>query len=289
MKLIEPSGKTIYQFDRTFMYEPKDFGDFLLIQAGRRYLDDHTVVGDHTHLDCFELTIATKGSAKVSADGEYSTVNAGDLYLSFPGDIHNIVTENEKLDYDYFAFVCKSGALLDAFDGVWQFKHQRQSRIFRDEKIQYLLSNLISEFIGPDEFSDLVVANIARQNIIYSARDVQTIAFVSPDVSDAKVLCQQMMNYLDTHIYSVKNLSELSNVFSYNYSYLSDLFKNTTGTTLNEYFTNRKLETARIMIKKDGKTLSDISELLGYSSPFSLSRAFKKKFGVSPIKIKNGD
>jgi AraC-like DNA-binding protein len=281
---MKPSGNTRYHFDKNFAFNPLDFGDFNLIQAGRRYLDEHAAVGDHTHLDWFELTVATKGSAKVYTDGEFCSISKGDIYLSFPGDIHDIRTENEKLDYDYFSFYCKGGALQKAYDGVWQYKRQYNSRVFKDEKIQYLLTALIAEFALSDEFSSEVISNVCRQIIIYAARDTLKSVQVSTDVSDAKVLCQQLMNYLDTHIYTVKNLEELGDVFSYNYSYLSDLFKKTTATTLCEYFRNRKLETARLLILKKSKSITEISDLLGYSSPFTFSRAYKKRYGYPPAK-----
>ena len=93
------------------------------------------------------------------------------------------------------------------------------------------------------------------------------------------------MNYIDTHIYSLCNLCELTEKFKYNYSYLSSLFKKTTNKTLAEYFRNRKLETAKALVIEKNKKIGEIAEMLNYSSTFAFSKAFKEKYGVSPSKI----
>ena len=41
-----------------------------------------------------------------------------------------------------------------------------------------------------------------------------------------------------------------------------------------------------VLLLSQGKTLSEIAEATGYSTPYNLSRAFKKKFGVSPNEFK---
>ena len=116
------------------------------------------------------------------------------------------------------------------------------------------------------------------RNFNNSKRDDRT-------VSDAEILCLQLMNYIDTHIYSLCNLYDLSDKFNYNYSYLSALFKKTTNKTLAEYFRNRKLETAKVLILEKNKKIGEIAEMLNYSSTFAFSKAFKEKYGISPSKI----
>ena len=48
-------------------------------------------------------------------------------------------------------------------------------------------------------------------------------------------LCFQIMHYIDTHIYSLESLTELSHIFGFNYSYLSKTFKKAVGKTPTEY------------------------------------------------------
>ena len=118
--------------------------------------------------------------------------------------------------------------------------------------------------------------------MIYLIRDFSDIAQETADVSDARILCLQLMNHIDAHIYSSESLSETAEKFNYNYSYLSSLFRKTTGKNLSDYYRERKMETAKVLLLENRKKINEISQMLGYSSPFAFSRAFTKTFGVSP-------
>ena len=95
------------------------------------------------------------------------------------------------------------------------------------------------------------------------------------------------MHYIDTNIYTIKNLNDLAEVFSYNYSYLSTLFKSTMEITLNDYYHNRRLDAARLLIDEGEFSITAISEKLNYSSLYAFSKAFKNKYGSSPKKYSN--
>ena len=109
------------------------------------------------------------------------------------------------------------------------------------------------------------------------------LTITNKDKADSsKETCLKIMHYIDTHIYSIKNLSDLSDTFSYNYSYLSSVFKNTMGFTLLDYYQNRRLDAARLLINEGEFSATAIAGKLNYSSLYSFSKAFKLKYGVSP-------
>ena len=70
-------------------------------------------------------------------------------------------------------------------------------------------------------------------------------------------------------------------------SYLKKLFKNATGYSIMDYYTHLKIERAKILIKSGEMSVSEIAELLGYSSIHYFSRVFKKKTGLSPTEYKS--
>ena len=70
--------------------------------------------------------------------------------------------------------------------------------------------------------------------------------------------------------------------FTHNYSYLSSLFRKVTSGTLSDYYRNSRLETARLLILEDQLNISQIADLLHYSSIYTFSRAFKDQYGLSP-------
>jgi AraC-like DNA-binding protein len=66
------------------------------------------------------------------------------------------------------------------------------------------------------------------------------------------------------------------------YSYFRREFKRHTGLAPYQYVRRLRMEKARRMIGSSSESLQAISERLGFASPFHLSAAFKKQFGLSP-------
>lgn len=71
------------------------------------------------------------------------------------------------------------------------------------------------------------------------------------------------------------------------YSYLSKLFSETEGITIEKYMINQKIEKIKELIVYDELSLTEIAYQLGYSSVAHLSAQFKKATGISPSHFKN--
>ena len=274
--------KTRYHFDNTYIDSPLRFGSVYMLQIGRRYCEVASFVRAHSHANWFELTVVTGGCGSVFANGEGCPVQPHDIYLSFPGDIHEIrATEGEKLEYDYLSFRTDDSGLNEQLEMIIRTRRDSLSRRFRDDKISFLINCALSEFTGERELSSELLGSCFKQIIVYLIRDFSDSLQKTVGVSEAYILCQQLMSHIDAHIYSSDPLPDLAEKFSYNYSYLSALFRKTTGKKLSEYCRERKMETAKVLLL-EGKKVSEISQLLGYSSPFAFSRAFSEWSGVSP-------
>jgi len=70
------------------------------------------------------------------------------------------------------------------------------------------------------------------------------------------------------------------------YSYLSNLFSEVEGTTIEKYFIVHKIEKVKELLVYNELTLSEIAEQLGYSSVAYLSNQFKKITGLTPSYFK---
>ncbi len=79
----------------------------------------------------------------------------------------------------------------------------------------------------------------------------------------------------------------LSDKLNYDYNYLSNLFSEIEGTTIEKYFIAQKIEKVKELLVYDELTLSQIADKLGYSSIAHLSNQFKKVTGLSPSHFKN--
>ena len=83
------------------------------------------------------------------------------------------------------------------------------------------------------------------------------------------------------------NLSDiLSNKLHHDYNYLSNLFSEVEGTTIEKYFIAQKIERVKELLVYDELSLSEIAFQLNYSSVAYLSNQFKKVTGLTPSYFK---
>ena len=76
--------------------------------------------------------------------------------------------------------------------------------------------------------------------------------------------------------------SLLSAALHKDYSYLSNLFSEVEGTTIEKYIINQKIEKVKELLVYDELSLSEIADRMGYSSVAHLSAQFKKTTGLTP-------
>lgn len=84
------------------------------------------------------------------------------------------------------------------------------------------------------------------------------------------------------------NFSEqLSKQLNYNYKYLSNLFSEMHGTTIENFIIHQKIERVKELLVYENLNLSEIAWKLNYSSVQHLSNQFKKITGLTPTFFKN--
>lgn len=89
------------------------------------------------------------------------------------------------------------------------------------------------------------------------------------------------------HVDMKLNLSAfLSEQLHLEYNYISALFSETEGITIEQYFILQRIERAKELLVYNEYTLSEIADKLGYSSVQYLSTQFKKVTGLTPTHFK---
>lgn len=84
-----------------------------------------------------------------------------------------------------------------------------------------------------------------------------------------------------------KNYSDLiSQHIHHDYSYLSNLFSEVEGITIEQYIISQKIEKVKELLVYDELSVSQIAADLGYSSTAHLSTQFKKLTGHTPSEFK---
>jgi len=73
---------------------------------------------------------------------------------------------------------------------------------------------------------------------------------------------------------------------NHNYNYLSNLFSEVTGTTIEQYIITRKIDRVKELLVYENLNLSEIAFRMNYSSVSHLSAQFKKVTGLTPSYFK---
>lgn len=79
----------------------------------------------------------------------------------------------------------------------------------------------------------------------------------------------------------------LADKLHHDYTYLSNLFSEVEGTTIEKYFIAQRIEKVKELLVYDELSLAQIADMLGYSSAAYLSSQFKKVTGLTPTFYKS--
>ncbi|MBN2615765.1 MAG: helix-turn-helix transcriptional regulator [Bacteroidales bacterium] len=105
-------------------------------------------------------------------------------------------------------------------------------------------------------------------------------------VEKTKSAIIELVHYTEEQI--KVNLSDyLSEKLNYDYTYLSNLFSEVKGITIEKFYLTHKIEKVKELIVYDELTLTEIAYKMHYSSVGHLSNQFKKITGLTPSHFKN--
>lgn len=97
-----------------------------------------------------------------------------------------------------------------------------------------------------------------------------------------------IQNYIEGHYMEELTLPGLSRKFYLSPSYLCELFKKNTGTTLVTYIMLTRIRHATRLVRETRMPLQEIAEHVGYPNYGYFGRLFKRFNHVSPEQYRNG-
>lgn len=97
---------------------------------------------------------------------------------------------------------------------------------------------------------------------------------------------EQIACYIAENCCSPLSLNSIAEHFYMNKCYLSRIFKEDTGFTVNGYLHARRIQKARALLVQDPMNISEISEAAGYENLTYFERVFKKHTGMSPLEYR---
>lgn len=105
-------------------------------------------------------------------------------------------------------------------------------------------------------------------------------------IEKIKIVIIEMIHYSD-ELPKVKYSEYISNILGHDYTYLSNIFSEVKGSTIEHYIIDHKIEKVKELLLYDELNLTEISYRMHYSSVAHLSSQFKKVTGLTPTFYKN--
>ena len=98
--------------------------------------------------------------------------------------------------------------------------------------------------------------------------------------------CAAVRRYIDSHFKESLSLDVLAEVAHVNKYYLVHTFSKEYGISPINYLISRRIAESKQLLSDTDHSLSQISHMLGFSSPSYFSQSFRKLEGVSPMEYR---
>lgn len=105
-------------------------------------------------------------------------------------------------------------------------------------------------------------------------------------IERVKTAIVELVHLQNDGLRRMKHSDYITEKVSRDYRYLSTLFSEVEGITIEQYLIHQKLERVKELLVYDELTLSQIADLLNYSSVAHLSAQFKSITGMTPSQFK---
>lgn len=132
---------------------------------------------------------------------------------------------------------------------------------------------------------------LTNEQHVHLEKNLAELGFELLDNGRQKLI-EKIKNIIIKHVHHSDeqeqyNFSEIiASALHKDYSYLSKLFSEVEGVTIEKYIINQKIEKVKELIIYNELSLSEIAYKLGYSSVAHLSSQFKKVTGLTPSHFK---
>lgn len=143
--------------------------------------------------------------------------------------------------------------------------------------IQESLTKMHRLAISAHRLRELMAMNALEEALLwFSTEDARDVSAAS----DVRV--SQAQEYLCQHLRDNVTLDELAEVVGLSVSRLSHVFRRQTGLTPQRYYELQRLERARQLLELTAMPIKQISNEVGFASPFYFTLRFKRHTGKSP-------
>ena len=229
----------------------------------------------HVH-NAVEIVILQKGSCRIFWGKGSATLEAGDIFFSFPNQVHGY--EGSR-DVEAYLLIVPLHPILTPYRNtlleqlpVYPVLHWEQ---WADSGLLPLLDMAWADnpTVAPPVLHGYLLAIIGKLLGLFTLEDSSSFA---PDA------LQSVLLYVNTHYTQPLPREEIARATGYDPSYISHIFTQQLQISLTEYLLALRMADARRLLRETDWPVSRIALDLGFGSIRSFNRAFARKTGKSP-------
>lgn len=234
----------------------------------------------HAH-DCTELFYVVSGVGQFQVEGRFFPVSADDLVVINPNVEHTELShDNRPLEYIVLGVEGLEFAPPQEEDSRYCLMSFQGHR----EDILPCLHSLLREAEGKQAGYELICQNLLEVLTIRLGR-MAVLSAVSGGRYSSKE-CALVRRYIDSHFKENITLSQLSDLVHINKYYLVHTFSREYGVSPISYLISRRLQESKYLLTRTNHSLSQISHMLGFSSPSYFSQSFRRAEKMSPLEYR---
>ncbi len=245
----------------------------------------------------FEIIIVYSGKLGMGINSDYRVLEAGDIAVCFPGDIHYYDSKDRTSEAMIIVF--RPELLGDAvnFDQyvttINNFIPSHTSRhpgganeAFED--VKSCADSIMAEYMSQSRGYQLFVkADLIRLLALLSrnwSRDTEKNETMVGSSCIRQI--QLSIKYIQENFKTEINLQDISDHLNISPFYFSRMFSKVTGTTFKNYVNSVRIEHAEAQIKSTKRPIIEIAYESGFNSIRTFNRVFKSVTGLTPSEIR---
>lgn len=249
----------------------------------------------HWHNE-LELIIIKKGCGKISVDFEMRTVNAGDIVIVLPGQLHSIEQkEDSRMEYENILFhpsmLISSEQDLCATRFILPFvNHTLATDTFLTSDINYYneVSLCIKEI---DTLCDkrpvgyqLAVKGYLFHFIYHLVTNQKD--FIPNTNTKSLERLKIILKYVEENYEKPISIDDMARLTHYSKSHFMKFFKTHMNTSFIEYLNDYRLTIAARLLNSTDDSIINIASMSGFDNLSYFNRLFKRKFHTTPKKYR---
>lgn len=254
---------------------------------------DYSMTARHFH-DTYELYYLLEGERYYFIDKQTYLVKAGDVVLIRPNQIHK--TSMAGSSYHNRILFQISGRLMDPFlsacgMGGMEDVFAEDAMIISipsdgQQEITQLMVQIQKELADRPRQYLTGIKLMMAQLLLYLTRYQKKASF-QQETQKVQTWKHQKVHevadYLLSHPQSRESLDELARRFYVSRSYLSRIFREITGFSVNEYKNVNRIKKSQQLLLHSQYSITEISDLMGFENLTYYERVFKKYAGTTPL------